>query len=244
MYIFLDAISVRYGGAPAPVLDRLSLYVCSGEIAAVVGLADACKTLFRYVGRRPDGQGRVFVGWDADESGRKPGLVRVWRFTMGDDAFPPSGSARSSTPSRRGVPPCASPPALPGNASASRSVGLSADSWLLRQMPAQLASRRAVPNASMSSPTSASRAAAASGPVPGSVCSRVQGSSKSCVREPTWKGQVARPAHTRRRPGDESARKRDPADACEAFGNPRRHAAPFDYDAQFPRCAGVAERVR
>lgn len=90
MYIFLDAISVRYRGAPAAVLDRLSLYVRSGEIAAVVGPAGAGKTtLFRYVGRRSDGQGRVFLGSDADESGRKPGLVRGWRFTMGDDAFPP-----------------------------------------------------------------------------------------------------------------------------------------------------------
>ena len=90
MYIFLDTISVRYRGTPAPVLDRLSLYVRSGEIAAVVGPAGAGKTtLFRYIGRRSDGQGRVFLGSDADESGRKPGLVRGWRFTMGDDAFPP-----------------------------------------------------------------------------------------------------------------------------------------------------------
>lgn len=90
MYIFLDAITVRYRGAPSPVLDRLSLYVRSGEIAVVVGSAGAGKTtLLRYVGRRSDGQGRVFLGSNADESGRKPGLVRGWRFTMGDDAFPP-----------------------------------------------------------------------------------------------------------------------------------------------------------
>ena len=90
MYIFLDAITVRYRGTPAPALDRLSLYVRSGEIAVVVGPAGAGKTtLLRYVGRRSDGQGRVFIGSDADESGRKPGLARGWRFTMGDDAFPP-----------------------------------------------------------------------------------------------------------------------------------------------------------
>ena len=90
MYIFLDAITFRYRGAPVPALDRLSLYVRSGEIAAVVGPAGAGKTtLLRYVGRRSDGQGRVFLGSEADESGRKPGLVRGWRFSWGDDAFPP-----------------------------------------------------------------------------------------------------------------------------------------------------------
>ena len=81
MYIFLDAITFRYRGAPAPVLDRLSLYVRSGEIAVVVGLAGTGKTtLLRYVGRRADGRGRVFLGSDADEGGRKPGLVRSWHF--------------------------------------------------------------------------------------------------------------------------------------------------------------------
>ena len=90
MYIFLDAITVRYRGAPSPVLNRLSLYVRSGEIAAVVGPAGAGKTtLLRYVGRRSDGQGHVFLGSDADESGPKPGLIRGWRFSWGDDAFPP-----------------------------------------------------------------------------------------------------------------------------------------------------------
>ncbi len=90
MYLFLDAITVRYRGTPAPVLDRLSLFVRSGEITAVVGPAGAGKTtLLRYVGRRSDGRGRVFLGSEADESGRKPGLVRGWRFTAGDDAFPP-----------------------------------------------------------------------------------------------------------------------------------------------------------
>ena len=90
MYIFLDAITFRYRGAPAPALDRLSLFVRSGEIAAVVGPAGAGKTtLLRYVGTRSDGQGRVFLGSDADERGRKPGLIRGWRFSWGDDAFPP-----------------------------------------------------------------------------------------------------------------------------------------------------------
>ena len=91
MYMFLDAITFLYRGAPVPALDRLSLYVRSGEIAAVVGPAGAGKTtLLRYVGRRADGQGRVFLGSEADESGRKPGLVRGWRFSLGDDAFPPA----------------------------------------------------------------------------------------------------------------------------------------------------------
>ena len=90
MYLFLDAITVRYRGAPAPVLDRLSLFVRSGEIVALVGPAGAGKTtLLRYVGRRSDGRDRVFLGSEADESGRKPGLFRGWRFTAGADAFPP-----------------------------------------------------------------------------------------------------------------------------------------------------------
>ena len=63
MYIFLDAITFQYRGAPAPALDRLSLFVRSGEIAAVVGPAAAGKTtLLRYVGRRSDGSGGVFLG--------------------------------------------------------------------------------------------------------------------------------------------------------------------------------------
>ena len=90
MYIFLDEITFRYRGAPAPVLDRLSLFVRSGEIVAVVGAAGAGKTtLLRYVGRRSDGTGGVFLGSEADESGEKPGLVRGWRFSWGDGAFPP-----------------------------------------------------------------------------------------------------------------------------------------------------------
>ncbi len=90
MYIFLDAITFRPCGAPAPVLNRLSLFVRSGEIAAVVGPAGAGKTtLLRYVGKRSDGRGRVFLGSEADESGRKPSLIRGWRFSWGDDAFPP-----------------------------------------------------------------------------------------------------------------------------------------------------------
>ena len=67
-------ISFRYRGAPVPVLDRVSLYVRSGDIAAVVGAAVVDKTtLLRYVGRRSDGQSRVFLGSEIDESGRKPG---------------------------------------------------------------------------------------------------------------------------------------------------------------------------
>ena len=90
MYVFLDEITFRYRGAQAPALDRLSLYVRSGEIAAVVGGEGVGKTtLLRYVGKRSDGAGGVLLGSDADESGRKPGLIRGWRFSMGDDAFPP-----------------------------------------------------------------------------------------------------------------------------------------------------------
>ncbi len=90
MYLFLDGITVRYRGAPAPVLDRLSLFVRSGEIVAVVGSAGTGKTtLLRYVGRRANGKGGVFLGSDATGSERKPGLVRGWRFTAGVDAFPP-----------------------------------------------------------------------------------------------------------------------------------------------------------
>lgn len=90
MYIFLDEITFQYRGAPVPVLDRLSLFVRSGEIVAVVGTVGAGKTtLLRYIGRRSDGTGGVFLGSEADESGAKPGLVRGWRFTWGDDAFPP-----------------------------------------------------------------------------------------------------------------------------------------------------------
>ena len=60
MYVFLDAITFRYRGAAAPVLDRLSLYVRSGEIAAVVGPAGAGKTtLLRYVGKLSDAHGRT-----------------------------------------------------------------------------------------------------------------------------------------------------------------------------------------
>ena len=88
MHLFLDAITVRYRGASAPVLDRLSLVVRSGEIVAVVGTASTGKTtLLRYVGRHSDGEGGVFLGSDADESGR--GLVRGWRFAAPDDIFPP-----------------------------------------------------------------------------------------------------------------------------------------------------------
>ena len=90
MYIFLDAITFQCRSAPAPVLDRLSLFVRSGEIAAVVSPAGAGKTtLLRYVGRRSDGRGGVFLGTKGDESGRKPGVSRGWRFSMGHDAFPP-----------------------------------------------------------------------------------------------------------------------------------------------------------
>ena len=90
MYLLLDAITVRYRGAPAPVLDRFSPLVRSGEIAAVVGPAGAGKTtLIRYVGKRSDGRGGVFLGSGADESGRKPGLIRGGRFSWGDDEFPP-----------------------------------------------------------------------------------------------------------------------------------------------------------
>ena len=44
MYIFLDEITFQYRGTPAPALDRLSLFVRSGEIVAVVGTAGAGKT--------------------------------------------------------------------------------------------------------------------------------------------------------------------------------------------------------
>ncbi len=90
MYLFLDNISCPYGRTGKPVIRRLSLYVRSGEIVSVVGPAGAGKTtLLHYVGRRSDGQDGVFLGSDADESERRPGLIRGWRFSMGDDAFPP-----------------------------------------------------------------------------------------------------------------------------------------------------------
>lgn len=80
MYLFVDAITFRYSGAPASALDRLSLFVRSGEIAAVVGPADAGKTtLLRYVSRRSDGSGGVFLGSETDESGRKTGLILAVR---------------------------------------------------------------------------------------------------------------------------------------------------------------------
>ena len=89
MYIFLDEITFQYRGAPVPVLDRLSLFVRSGEIVAVVGTVGAGKTtLLRYVGRRSDGTGGVFLGSEADESGATPGLVRGWRFTWGRRRVP------------------------------------------------------------------------------------------------------------------------------------------------------------
>ena len=90
MYVFLDAITVRRRGAPNPALEELSLYVRSGEIAAVVGPAGTGKTtLLRYVGKRSDGRGGVFLGSGAREGEGKPALIRGWRFSMGSDAFPP-----------------------------------------------------------------------------------------------------------------------------------------------------------
>ncbi len=75
MYIFLDEITFRYRGAPAPALDRVSLFVRSGEIVAIVGAAGAGKTtLLRYAGRRSDGTGGVFLGSEADESEEKPSI--------------------------------------------------------------------------------------------------------------------------------------------------------------------------
>ena len=41
------------------------------------------------MGKRSNGRGGVFLGSEADESGRKPGLIRGWRFSWGDDEFPP-----------------------------------------------------------------------------------------------------------------------------------------------------------
>ena len=56
----------------------------------MVGPAGAGKTtLIRHVGKRSDGRGGVFLGSEADESGRKPGLIRGGRFSWGDDEFPP-----------------------------------------------------------------------------------------------------------------------------------------------------------
>ena len=89
MYMFLDEITFQYRGASAPVLDRLSLFVRSGEIVAVVGTVGAGKTtLLRYVGRRSDGTGGVFLGSEADESGAKPGSGPRLAFHLGRRRIP------------------------------------------------------------------------------------------------------------------------------------------------------------
>ena len=80
MYIFLDQITHRYPGVPSPALAGVSLFVRSGEIAAVVGLPGAGKsTLLRIIAAHGD---NVLIGSaDHREPGAvKPGIVRGWRF--------------------------------------------------------------------------------------------------------------------------------------------------------------------
>ena len=87
MYVFLDQITHRYPGVTSPALAGVSLFVRSGEIAAVVGLPGAGKsTLLRIVAAHGD---NVLIG-DADrrEPGAvKPGIVRGWRFCDPWDIF-------------------------------------------------------------------------------------------------------------------------------------------------------------
>ena len=89
MYVFLDQITHRYPGVTSPALAGVSLFVRSGEIAAVVGRPGAGKsTLFRIIAAHGD---NVLIG-DADrrEPGDvKPGLVRGWRFCDPWDIFAP-----------------------------------------------------------------------------------------------------------------------------------------------------------
>ena len=89
MYVFLDQITHRYPGVTSPALAGVSLFVRSGEIAAVVGLPGAGKsTLLRIVAAHGD---NVLIG-DADrrEPGDvKPGIVRGWRFCDPWDIFSP-----------------------------------------------------------------------------------------------------------------------------------------------------------
>ena len=100
MYIFLDQITHRYPGVPSPALAGVSLFVRSGEIAAVVGLPGAGKsTLLRIIAAHGD---NVLIGSaDHREPGAvKPGIVRGWRFCDPWDIFPP----RWKPEAWRGVP--------------------------------------------------------------------------------------------------------------------------------------------
>ena len=89
MYVFLDQITHRYPGVTSPALAGVSLFVRSGEIAAVVGLPGAGKsTLLRIIAAHGD---NVLIGnADHREPGDvKPGLVRGWRFCDPWDIFAP-----------------------------------------------------------------------------------------------------------------------------------------------------------
>ena len=89
MYVFLDQITHRYAGVTSPALAGVSLFVRSGEIAAVVGLPGAGKsTLLRIVAAHGD---HVLIGnADHREPGDvKPGIVRGWRFCDPWDIFAP-----------------------------------------------------------------------------------------------------------------------------------------------------------
>ena len=71
MYVFLDQITHRYPGVTSPALAGVSLFVRSGEIAAVVGLPGAGKsTLLRIIAAHGD---NVLIG-SADH--REPGDVK------------------------------------------------------------------------------------------------------------------------------------------------------------------------
>ena len=103
MHVFLDGITQRHEGTGAPVLDRVSFYVRSGEVLSVVGPAGAGKSvLLRFVAERSDGRDGVFLGSDdARKPGQtKPGLVRGWRFSSPDDGLAPAWR----TDAWRGVP--------------------------------------------------------------------------------------------------------------------------------------------
>ena len=100
MYVFLDQITHRYPGVTSPALAGVSLFVRSGEIAAVVGLPGAGKsTLLRIIAAHGD---NVLIGSaDHREPGAvKPGIVRGWRFCDPWDIFPP----RWKPEAWRGVP--------------------------------------------------------------------------------------------------------------------------------------------
>ena len=79
MHLFLDETTHRYSGSETLALAGVSLFVRSGEIAAVVGPPGACKSTLL---RADDG---VFIGSaDHRKAGAvRPDLIRGWRFCEG-----------------------------------------------------------------------------------------------------------------------------------------------------------------